>query len=293
MLIRLPASLQSFTLPRYGQATLDSVVKDSCAALRSGGVIAVPTETVYGVAASVTSNEGIQKIYAIKGRQKDKPIAICLSEVSQIEKWCKRTVAIELLNDLLPGPVTVVFERSEALNPALNPGVNLVGVRVPDYPLLRSLVTAFGQPLALTSANVSNTRSTLAIEVGPALLKLICAPAVKHAVTVCRSSKNCGPNLTWLLMGEGFWMLKQKTQEKVLLLSICPHQALFQSSGKDGMPIETHQLLGNTIIPKPVTCIRCIAGSHANLTTTIFWRYYVPPNPHHVLSNTDIHQHAC
>lgn len=177
MLIRLPASLQSFTLPRYGQATLDSVVKDSCAALRSGGVIAVPTETVYGVAASVTSNEGIQKIYAIKGRQKDKPIAICLSEVSQIEKWCKRTVAIELLNDLLPGPVTVVFERSEALNPALNPGVNLVGVRVPDYPLLRSLVTAFGQPLALTSANVSNTRSTLAIEVGPALLKLISVPA--------------------------------------------------------------------------------------------------------------------
>ncbi|KAL5457412.1 hypothetical protein EMCRGX_G034664 [Ephydatia muelleri] len=146
------------------KATLDNVIKESCATLRSGGVIAVPTETVYGISASVASNEGVQKIYAIKGRQKDKPVAICLSDVSQIEKWCRQTVSVELLGDLLPGPVTVVFERSEALNPALNPGVSLVGVRVPDYPLLRSLVAAFGEPLALTSANISNTRSTLAIE---------------------------------------------------------------------------------------------------------------------------------
>ena len=131
----------------------------------------MPTETVYGVAASVTSSEGIQKIYAIKGRQKDKPVAICLNEVSEIDKWCKRTVSSDLLNDLLPGPVTVVFERSEALNAALNPGVSLVGVRVPDYPLLRSLVSAFGQPLALTSANISNTKSTLAIEVSPVQMR--------------------------------------------------------------------------------------------------------------------------
>ena len=140
------------------------VIEAATSVLSSGGVVAVPTETVYGIAASVDSNEGIEKIYAVKGRQKSKPIAICLSEIDQIDNWAKRTVMQELLHDLLPGPVTVVFERTELLNPHLNPGSNLVGIRIPNYPFMRRLISQCGYPLALTSANVSNTQSTLAVE---------------------------------------------------------------------------------------------------------------------------------
>ena len=74
-------------------------------------------------------------------------------------------MSTELLRELLPGPVTTVFERRELLNPQLNPGNPLVGIRVPDYPFVRQLVARCSHPLALTSANVSNSRSTVAIEV--------------------------------------------------------------------------------------------------------------------------------
>ena len=140
------------------------VIEAVASVLSSGGVVAVPTETVYGIASSANSSEGIEKIYTIKGRQKSKPIAICLSEIDQIDSWAKRTVTQELLHDLLPGPVTVVFERTELLNPHLNPGSNLVGIRIPNHSFMRKLVSQCGYPLALTSANVSNAQSTLAVE---------------------------------------------------------------------------------------------------------------------------------
>ena len=76
---------------------------------------------------------------------------------------------MELLRELLPGPVTTVFERAEQLNHQLNPGNPLVGIRVPDHPFMRQLVAKFGQPLALTSANVSNMQSTLSVEVSVTL----------------------------------------------------------------------------------------------------------------------------
>ena len=72
----------------------------------------------------------------------------------------------DLLRDLLPGPVTAVLERGVGLNPHLNPGNPLVGIRIPAHSFTRRLVAACGAPLALTSANISNTTSTLAVEVG-------------------------------------------------------------------------------------------------------------------------------
>ena len=70
----------------YGQAALDSALDEAALVLRSGGVVALPTETVYGIAASIESSEGIERLYQIKGRKKAKPIAICLSEVEDIDK---------------------------------------------------------------------------------------------------------------------------------------------------------------------------------------------------------------
>lgn len=75
------------------------------------------------------------------------------------------TVSDALLNKLLPGPVTVVFERLAALNPVLNPGTTLVGIRVPDHGFVREVCRLCCEPLALTSANVSAQESTLAVEV--------------------------------------------------------------------------------------------------------------------------------
>ena len=82
-----------------------------------------------------------------------------------ITRWAKTTISREILEELLPGQVTTVFERRDSLPPSLNPDTSLVGVRIPDNDFIRQLVRECGYPIALTSANVSDTRSTLAVEV--------------------------------------------------------------------------------------------------------------------------------
>ena len=66
------------------QKTLEEVLQETSAALRGGGVVAIPTDTIYGVASLVSSNEGIERMYEMKGRLRDKPLAICVSEVEQV-----------------------------------------------------------------------------------------------------------------------------------------------------------------------------------------------------------------
>ncbi|KGL73846.1 hypothetical protein N309_04490, partial [Tinamus guttatus] len=78
-------------------------------------------------------------------------------------RYCHVNVPDELLRDLLPGPVTVVLQRSDELNRDLNPFTSLVGVRVPNHPFIRELARACSGPLALTSANLSSQASSLTV----------------------------------------------------------------------------------------------------------------------------------
>lgn len=79
-------------------------------------------------------------------------------------RYCQVRVPKELLEDLLPGPVTLVMERTEELNKDLNPFTPLVGIRIPDHAFMRDLAQMFGGPLALTSANLSSQASSLNVE---------------------------------------------------------------------------------------------------------------------------------
>ncbi|XP_022082073.1 yrdC domain-containing protein, mitochondrial-like isoform X2 [Acanthaster planci] len=132
--------------------------------LQAGHVIAVPTDTIYGVAALAQSTASVKQLYNIKGRNGNNPIAICVGDIEDLQKWSEVPVSTSLLSDLLPGPVTLVFKRRPELNPELNPFTSLVGIRIPDYPFIREVARAVGSPLALTSANISATRSTLAVQ---------------------------------------------------------------------------------------------------------------------------------
>lgn len=117
------------------------------------------------MAALAQSTEAVKKLYQIKKRHEEKPVAICVGNVEDVYKWGKVTIGDDVLQDLLPGPVTLVFERTEALNPELNPTTQLVGIRIPDHEFVRQLSLACNEPLALTSANVSTVgQSSLRIE---------------------------------------------------------------------------------------------------------------------------------
>ncbi|KAF6017875.1 YRDC [Bugula neritina] len=166
---RLYSNYHSLASSTPGMKTLfkESESSDLAAgitALCSGGVIAVPTDTIYGLAASAQNEAAVQKIYDIKRRIESKPLAICVGNIDQVYKWCEVTIDHTLLKALLPGPVTLVFKRKEALNPMLNPNTSLVGIRIPNYPFLQRLCNELDQPLALTSANISSCLSPVCIQ---------------------------------------------------------------------------------------------------------------------------------
>lgn len=142
----------------------ESIRAHAIPALRAEKIVAVPTDTIYGVACLAQSTTAVKAVYDLKGRSAMKPVAICVDSVEAIPLYGKVTVSEELLRRLLPGPVTVVFERTSLLNPELNPNTPLIGIRVPDYPFIRQLVLECGAPLALTSANLSNAPSALRID---------------------------------------------------------------------------------------------------------------------------------
>ncbi|XP_042295742.1 yrdC domain-containing protein, mitochondrial, partial [Sceloporus undulatus] len=134
----------------------------AASALRSGGLVALPTETVYGVACLAQDSRALRQLYRLKGRDPRKPLALCLPDVALLPRYCQAgAIPQGLLHDLLPGPVTLVLERSEELNTDLNPFTPLVGIRIPSHWFPRELARVCAAPLALTSANVSNKGSTL------------------------------------------------------------------------------------------------------------------------------------
>lgn len=141
-----------------------SAVELAAKLLKNESLVALPTDTIYGFACSANCPVAISKLYKVKRRNLSKPLAICLSSVNDIYKWCNVTVPLQLLEKLLPGQVTVIFERSSSLNCSINPEHSLIGVRVPGCQFIRSVVEKLGHPIALTSANVSDEKSTSRVE---------------------------------------------------------------------------------------------------------------------------------
>ena len=129
--------------------------------LQQNKVVALPTDTIYGLACLVSNTTAIERLYEIKKRDANKPLSICVSNVKNVGKWgVVDHVPYDLLTLLLPGPYTIILKRTPALNPALNPDHDTVGIRIPDYAFI-NCVTAVTGPLALTSANLSNRPSCL------------------------------------------------------------------------------------------------------------------------------------
>lgn len=142
----------------------ESAIRTAATLILSGKVIAVPTDTIYGIAVSAQSNSGIKKLYEIKNRDKEKPVAICVSCVNDIQLWGETSHLNKfLLEAFLPGAVTIVLKRKSQLNPLLNPNTNLIGIRVPRFKFIQNLSKECGVPLALTSANLSSEPSPLQV----------------------------------------------------------------------------------------------------------------------------------
>jgi L-threonylcarbamoyladenylate synthase len=129
--------------------------------LRNGGLVAFPTDTVYGLASLPFQAEHVERLYAAKGRNSSRAIAILVGRIGDLPQVTAEMgkTAQRLARQFWPGPLTLVVSKNPRLPDVLSP-TNTVGVRMPDHPLAIALLRATG-PLAVTSANRSGMENTL------------------------------------------------------------------------------------------------------------------------------------
>ncbi|MCL2580249.1 MAG: L-threonylcarbamoyladenylate synthase [Oscillospiraceae bacterium] len=137
-------------------------IRRAAESLRAGELVAIPTETVYGLAANALDEQAVGRIFAVKGRPADNPLIVHISEMAELEKLTMRVPesALRLAKRYWPGPLTMVLPSREDVVPSLTrAGLSTVAVRMPAHPVARALIAAAGLPLAAPSANLSGKPS--------------------------------------------------------------------------------------------------------------------------------------
>lgn len=129
-------------------------VRRAAEILRAGGLVAFPTETVYGLGADASSEKAMARLYRVKGRPADHPVIVHFASASDAFKWGEATEEAKVLAERFwPGPLTLILKRSNLAKDFVTGGQPSVGVRVPSHPIARELLREFGQPIAAPSAN--------------------------------------------------------------------------------------------------------------------------------------------
>lgn len=134
--------------------------------LRRGGVVAFPTDTVYGLGASAILEPALKRIYQVKRRPFNLALPLLLADVSDMEKVAMTVsqVAWRLAGRFLPGGLTLVLPKAGWVSPVITAGGNTIAVRVPDHPVPRALARGLGVPIVGTSANITGQPSPLTAE---------------------------------------------------------------------------------------------------------------------------------
>lgn len=139
----------------------EEILSEAVACLASGGVVAIPTETVYGLAASTVDPDAIRSIYRIKGRPSDNPLIAHVPDPDTARSitngWDER--CDRLAKAFWPGPLTLVLDRSADVPDIASGGRTTIAVRCPRHPVARSILTRFGGPISAPSANRSGSVS--------------------------------------------------------------------------------------------------------------------------------------
>lgn len=130
-------------------------IQRAVALLRQGELVALPTETVYGLGADALNPQAVAKIFAAKGRPSDHPLIVHLPDAEQLTLWARDIPreAIALARAFWPGPLTLILKKEEGVPDIVTGGQDTVGLRVPNHPVALELLRAFGSGVAAPSAN--------------------------------------------------------------------------------------------------------------------------------------------
>lgn len=136
-------------------------IEEAAAILRDGGLLGIPTETVYGLGANGLNEEAVAHIFEAKGRPQDNPLILHIPDASWLERYCKEIplTAYQLAKAYWPGPMTMILKRKDIVPNAVTAGLDTVGMRCPAHPLCREIIAASGVPVAAPSGNTSGRPS--------------------------------------------------------------------------------------------------------------------------------------
>lgn len=135
--------------------------KEAGKILKNGGLVAIPTETVYGLAANALDGKAVSYIFEAKGRPMDNPLIVHIAELAELDDlvaYVPSTV-YDLADAFWPGPLTIILDKSELIPDEVSAGLDTVAIRMPSHPVARSIIKAAGVPLAAPSANTSGKPS--------------------------------------------------------------------------------------------------------------------------------------
>lgn len=138
-----------------------NAVRDAAAILRRGGLLGIPTETVYGLGADALNEDAVSCIFLAKGRPQDNPLIIHVPDASWLESYCRDVppAAYQLAERFWPGPLTMILPRRDIVPLQTTGGLETVGVRCPNHPVTLAIIEAAGVPIAAPSGNTSGRPS--------------------------------------------------------------------------------------------------------------------------------------
>ena len=145
-----PQAKQTLLLRGYDPAADSTAINQAGQILRGGGIVAIPTETVYGLAGNALDPSATGKIYAAKGRPSDNPLIV---HIDRLEEWAPLVrelpeEALLLARKYWPGPLTIILPKSALVPDTTSGGLDTVAVRMPQDPVARGVIRAAGVPLA-------------------------------------------------------------------------------------------------------------------------------------------------
>lgn len=140
-------------------------IKEAAKTIEKGGIVAFPTETVYGLGADALNEDAVKKIFIAKGRPQDNPLIVHVNskDISELVKEVP-PIAQELINKFWPGPLTIILEKKDIIPDVTSANLNTIGIRMPKSDIALKLIELSGRPIAAPSANISGRPSPTEVE---------------------------------------------------------------------------------------------------------------------------------
>ena len=137
--------------------TLKAAMDKARKVMLSGGVVAFPTESFYGLAVDIENEQAIEKLFSLKQRDRNNPILILLPDIEALKEYVEDIPerAAKLINKFWPGGLTILFKAGQKISPLLTADTGKIGVRISSHPLATDLARSIGRPVTGTSSNIS------------------------------------------------------------------------------------------------------------------------------------------